>query len=232
MDWTAVRAGALRRFTRRDSELWLVGTIHGNHWEQDVYGIDDVAAALINLEADLVMIEARAEEIAAGNETDGPPEMHVVRLLAAERGTLVAGIDHWEVTPDSRPLTTSESRDGEITRRILDALEGAASRRAAVFIGYRHLAALDELLSGRGWSPSRVAPSTTAAVFAHDGAVPMPAGLTDVFIERAGREAAAAERYRSLNPAHSAQARENAVYFAALARRIGSPSPDLGHSTR
>lgn len=124
MDWFEndkdnMRYNLITKFVERESEIYMIGSLHGMHFQLESYSFLHLKAALENIKPDLLLLESCQDEIEKGNIADGPPEMIYLHLFAKDLGIPVKGID-WTDLENSKPGTTNEQRDNEIVSNIIN----------------------------------------------------------------------------------------------------------------
>ncbi|XMB85367.1 hypothetical protein RJG79_08030 [Mycoplasmatota bacterium WC44] len=124
MDWFEndkenMRYNLITKFVEQENEIYMIGSLHGMHFQLENFSFLHLKAALENIQPDLLLLESCQEEIEKGNIADGPPEMLYLHLFAKELGIPVKGID-WTDLENSKPGTTNEKRDKEIVKNIIN----------------------------------------------------------------------------------------------------------------
>ncbi len=83
-----------------DQTVFLLGTTHQYHYEDDDYSIWHVKAVVTGVGADAVFIEMMADAVDAPDQSrwgEGPVEMPFIAFAAKEAGLPVFGVDHgWD----------------------------------------------------------------------------------------------------------------------------------------
>jgi hypothetical protein len=154
------------RLTAEGRDVYLLGTIHGDHLSSSAYSLAHLQAVIANLKPDLLLLESRPEELAKGNWGDGPIEMPVASLTARDLGIPVAGIDWWQKS-SSKPGTTDPDRDDRMAQNVLSQLPGHSS--VLILVGYSHVAELRTRLAAAGFSEERFDRNRKGELFSTGG---------------------------------------------------------------
>ena len=77
---------------------------------------------------------------------DGPIDMCVVYSYCSENNIPVEMIDYWEITNDFKTNTTTDERDDQIHRNIMEKLKAYENKKVLVICGFGHLNAQTERL--------------------------------------------------------------------------------------
>lgn len=137
--------------TTEQQEVYIMGTFHTEHFERYAnYSIKEMINAIINIDPDVVFIEARENSFTKYGVVDGPIDMCVAYSYCVENKIPVEMIDYWEITNDSKINTTTEERDDRIHSNIMEKLARYANKRILVVCGFGHLKAQTERLIEAG----------------------------------------------------------------------------------
>ena len=99
------RDACLIRLGRSDAaDVYLLGTIHGDHLTTPAYSLCHIDAVIRNLCPDRLLLEMRPEFLELGSYGDGPAEMPFAALTARELDVDVRGIDWWVPSGSSRTM--------------------------------------------------------------------------------------------------------------------------------
>jgi hypothetical protein len=160
--------------------LYLMGTIHGAHLTTPAYPLTQVRAVIVHLRPDLVLVEARPEEVARGNLGDGPIEALYAELAARQAGLASSGIDWWTMGADHQ--VNPPGRDDRMVANLLQAADGRPVSLALV--GYSHAGPFRDRLVARGWRPVPVPAAEKARLFDASGlSADFPVGMS-AFVRR------------------------------------------------
>lgn len=119
------------------SEIYILGTIHGAHFEESSnYSLADIQSAIDVIEPDILLVEARQETFDNHGVIDGPFEMIFAWSYAEAGGIPVRGIDWWRITEDAQSNTTTAERDDHIYENIT--AESAGYEKVLVLCGATH----------------------------------------------------------------------------------------------
>jgi len=121
-------------YIKDDQEILVVGSLHGFHRKVKNYGLHHLKAILNNYNPDLLLLEGRQEQYDQGNIIDGPIEMGYLMLEGLDKNFLVKGIDYY--TRDSKPGSTTNDRDDEMIKRMINS--SAGSRKVLAVVGASH----------------------------------------------------------------------------------------------
>lgn len=166
---------------REGPSLFLLGTIHGRHLNTESFSLTHLEAVIRHLEPDLLLVESRPEEIAAGHWGDGPIEMPFASLTARALGISVDGIDWWVPRTDGR--RTDANRDDQIFRRLEERLPNSGV--VLILIGYSHIPELVDRLSSRGFVDVHLANEEKQRLFdTSELTLLFPEGMTEAIEER------------------------------------------------
>lgn len=132
---------------KESQEIYLLGTIHGQHLTTKDYSLSHIGSVIKNLNPDLVLVESRPEELAKDNWGDGPLEMPFASLTAKSMGISVGGMD-WS-DKNVNPGTTNETRDDKMVTNILQSVKGY--RKVLVLTGFSHVPEFTTRLQKEGY---------------------------------------------------------------------------------
>jgi hypothetical protein len=183
----AFRDAEFLRFTNGGGgELYLLGTIHGDHLTTPGYSLWNLGAVVTHLHPDRLLVEERPEQVARGHLGDGPVEMPFAALTARAAGAEVRGIDWW--TMQSHAVDPPE-REDHIFANVTDGLTGG--HRIMVLTGFSHVDAVAPRLVTLGWRPAPFADADKEALFDTTGAPStFPPGMTEAIRLRIADEQA------------------------------------------
>lgn len=207
-EWVEQQRSTATRLGRLGQHLTVVGSIHGDHWDQSAFPVEALDSALARTAPDLVLLEQRDGE----PEYDGPPEMLYLRRRCEDELIDVLGVDWWDTSRE--PSTSWEEREDRIAANVADACDHLrAAPMVLLFIGSSHVEPLVQRLTKLGWArDSRVAPSDIfGATAPYSG---LPSGFLDLLSERSQAEAASTRTTHS--PERQDNHRDNARYFLSL----------------
>ncbi|HXQ09511.1 MAG TPA: hypothetical protein VN805_00775 [Caulobacteraceae bacterium] len=152
----AFRDAEFRRFTdAAGDEVYLLGTIHGDHLTTPGYSLWNLGAVVRRLHPDLLLVEERPSAVASGQLGDGPIEMPFAALTAKADAITVEGMDWW--TMDASHQVDPPEREEHMFANIGAALPG--NRKVLILTGFSHLEAFAPKLEALGW---RAVPFATA----------------------------------------------------------------------
>ena len=210
-------------------EIYLLGTIHGDHLETEAYSLAHIEAVLLHLRPARLLVESRPDQIAAGNLADGPIEMAYASLIARAEGIDFDGMDWWDEEGDS-VRRTDATRDDRMVRNIVERTAGDGT--TLVLAGFSHVPEFAQRLRELGYEELDIPPAARAALFDPAGVSELfPAGMgevverriaTDEATLREGRKPGRAERIRSAVTAR----RDLLARIAAVGERapgVGGP---------
>jgi len=144
----AFREAEFLRFTNAEGdELYLLGTVHGDHLTTPRYSLWNLGAVVTRLHPDRLLVEERPEAVARSHLGDGPVEMPFAALTAKAAGIEVRGIDWW--TMNASHAVDPPEREDRIFSNITAALPGA--HRILVLTGFSHVDAFAPRLAALGW---------------------------------------------------------------------------------
>lgn len=130
------REAVFLRFSGNSGEdVYLLGTIHGNHLTTKDYSLLHLQAVLEHLDPELLLVESRPEELERDNWGDGPIEMPFASLTAQASGIEVQGMDWW-VMNGTRQIG-SEERENRMFQNILTSLPG--HHKVLILTGFSHV---------------------------------------------------------------------------------------------
>jgi|SRR5579872_1580997 len=165
----------LRYADAKGGAVYLLGGIHDAHLTTRDYSLQNVAAAVLHLRPDLLLVEERPEEMARGNWADGPLEAGFASLTAKAAGIPVQGVDWW--TMNSSHQVDSDEREARIFANVSAALPG--HRTVLVLIGFAHLDALQAKLAAAGYRQTEFGDADKDRLFDVAGApATFPPGMT------------------------------------------------------
>lgn len=137
------------KLTRGPLEVFVLGTIHGKHLSTPDFSLAHLGAAIEALKPDVLLVEARPEELARGRFGDGPIEMPYATLFARARSIPVEGIDWWQ--PQGSLRRTDDNRDDRIFELLKERLPPSGT--VLVLIGYSHVPEQRDRLQAEGFLP-------------------------------------------------------------------------------
>jgi hypothetical protein len=129
--------------------VYMLGTLHAKHLRSRTFSLRHIQAVIENLMPDVLLVEIRQSELAAGNIGEGPVEMVFSNLIAQRNGIKVAGIDWWSVSMGP-PNSSPKVRDIQMVKNIIDAV--AENSLALVLVGYSHVPDFVDHLCARGFA--------------------------------------------------------------------------------
>jgi len=163
-----LRNKCINQFKKSEQNLTILGTLHGMHLTSDklkkYYSYLDIKAVINNIKPDLLLVESLQSEINLGNIGDGPPEMLYAHLIARELNIPVKGIDWYSL--DGTPGRTSNKRDEEITKNIIDSLNGF--QNILVIVGASHLLVDRKKIKKYGYKRKHIAKKEINKIFFHE----------------------------------------------------------------
>jgi hypothetical protein len=170
------------RFTNPAGEqLYLLGTIHGDHLTTPDYSLPDIGAAVTRLHPDLVLVEERPEQMARGAWGDGPIEMAYASLTARALGIAVEGMDWW--TMNAAHAADPPERDDRMFANIAADLPN--HHKILILTGFSHVDAFAARLPVLGWRPAGFATAEKDSLFDTSGLPStFPPGMTDAIKRR------------------------------------------------
>lgn len=134
----------------KEQDIYILGTIHSSHFIKDAdYSLVNVQSVIDTINPDILLIEIRQETFEKYDALDGPIDMIFAWSYAKEKGIEVKGIDWWQITEDSRPLTTDTERDDHIFENILSEL-GEPSK-VLILYGATHRIEQDKRFVSNGY---------------------------------------------------------------------------------
>lgn len=180
------------RLGRGPLKVYLLGTIHGDHLQTRDYALAHLAAVILHLKPDMLLVEARPEELAKGHLGDGPIEMPYALLTAREAKIPIGGIDWWQLEA-GRIRRTDQRRDDQ----MFGLLKGSLPPRGnvLVLVGFSHVAELASRLEASGFSRDSFSDQEKNALFATISQPrPFPPGMAAAIRQRIQDAKAAAKR--------------------------------------
>ncbi|MCI8363670.1 MAG: hypothetical protein HFG34_01785 [Eubacterium sp.] len=140
-----------------EQEVYIMGTFHTGHFERYAnYSIEEMLNAINNIDPDVVFIEARENSFIEYGVVDGPIDMCVAYSYCSENNIPVEMIDYWEITNDFKTNTTTDERDDQIHRNIMEKLDAYENKKVLVICGFGHLNAQTERLIDDGGQKQHV----------------------------------------------------------------------------
>lgn len=180
------RDALLVRLRGANGDVFLLGTIHGDHLTTAGYGLEHVEAVVTHLRPARLLVESLPAELAAGHLADGPLEMAFAHLIGRAVGVDVRGID-WIATGPAGSRRTDDTRDDHMVENVLGALDAAGT--TLVLVGYAHVPEFVERLTARGYAPVPITADEKAALFDPGGlSKQYPAGLAAAVEGRIARD--------------------------------------------
>lgn len=180
------RDALLVRLRGARGDVFLLGTIHGDHLETAEYGLEHIEAVVTHLRPARLLVESLPAELAAGHLADGPIEMAFAHLIGRAVGVDVRGID-WAASGPAGRRRTDDTRDDHMVENVLGALDPAGP--TLVLVGYAHVPEFVERLTARGYAPVPITADEKAALFDPAGLQkPYPAGLAAAVEGRIARD--------------------------------------------
>jgi hypothetical protein len=171
----------LRLTDRSGDEVYLLGTIHGDHLTTPGYSLWNVGAVVTRLHPDLLLVEERPDFVAKGHLGDGPVEMPFASLTAKADGIAVEGMD-WFVM-DASHQVDPPAREDHMFANIAVALPG--HRKVLILTGFSHLEAFAPKLAALGWTAAPFAAADKERLFDTDGEPStFPPGMTQAIQQR------------------------------------------------
>lgn len=121
--------------TPQQQELYLLGTLHKNHFNPWVnYSMEDIVSLVENLQPEVVFIEAREQIFEEYGVVDGPIDMALVYRYCVNQGIPVEMIDWWIVDNAFQANTTSKRRDDRIFVNIDGKLKELPPRKKVLVV--------------------------------------------------------------------------------------------------
>lgn len=183
---TQARDALLVRLRGANGDVFLLGTIHGDHLITAEYGLEHVEAVVTHLRPARLLVESLPAELAAGHLADGPIEMAFAHLVGRASGAEVRGID-WVASGPAGRRRTDDTRDDHMVENVLGALDPAGP--TLVLVGYAHVPEFVERLTARGFVEVPLTPDEKTALFDPVGlSKQYPAGLAAAVEDRITRD--------------------------------------------
>ena len=126
-------------------EVFLVGTTHQYHYEDDDWSIWHLKAVVQHLHVDTLLIEMMADAVNDGRVGEGPVEMPFFATLGAELGLRVVGIDSgWD--------GGWQGRQDRMFQHVQAALAASpSSKRVIVASGMMHVRPFADQFTAAGY---------------------------------------------------------------------------------
>lgn len=171
--------------TPQQQELYLLGTLHKNHFNPWLdYTLEDIVSLVENLQPEVVLIEAREQVFEEYGVVDGPIDMALVYSYCINQGIPVEMIDWWLVDNDFRTNTTNKRRDDRIFANIDGKLkELPPETKVLVVCGSGHFYEQAKRFLAHGYEKQKL--ENPAAYFdGGDKPFRYPEGIEDIWEKR------------------------------------------------
>ncbi len=130
------------RHPQTGNEVFLVGTTHHFHYQDDAWSIWHLKAAVEHLHVDTLLIEMMADAVVEGRVGEGPVEMPFFATLGADMGLKVVGVDSgWD--------GGWQGRQARMFEQVQAALP--STKRALLASGMMHVRPFQEQLTTAGY---------------------------------------------------------------------------------
>ena len=130
------------RHPQAGNEVFLVGTTHHYHYQDDSWSVWHLKATVEHLHVDTLMIEMMADAVIDGRVGEGPVEMPFLATLGAEMGLKVVGIDSgWD--------GGWQGRQARMFEQVQTALP--STKRAIIASGMMHVRPFQDQLTSVGY---------------------------------------------------------------------------------
>jgi|SRR5580700_5549619 hypothetical protein len=169
-------------------EVYLLGTIHGDHLTTPGYSLWNLGAVVTRLHPDLLLVEERPEEVARGHLGDGPIEMPFAALTGKAEGIAVEGMDWW--TMNASHQVDPPEREERMFANVSAALPG--HHKVLILTGFSHVDAFAPKLVALGRRPAPFATADKERLFDPSGEpTTFPPGMTQAVEQRIADDQAA-----------------------------------------
>lgn len=143
-------------------DIWLLGTIHGGHFETRAYSHTHLEAVLLHLRPSRLLVESRPEQLAGGNLMDGPFEMGYLCLAARAAEIPFDGLDWWDEAAVG-PRRTNARREDRMVRNLVERLPATGS--VLVSVGFSHVPEFIRRLREQGYVEAPLSATELAGLF-------------------------------------------------------------------
>lgn len=161
-----------------DQRVFLIGTTHQYHYEDDDYSIWHVKALVTGVSADTVFIEMMADAVDNDRWGEGPVEMPFIAYAAKEAGIAVHGVDSgWD--------GGWQGRQARMYAQVKQHLP--ESKRAVIAAGFMHTSQYQRQLEEDGWVVVDWSDADKRAIVERDIQKTWPPGLEQALVDAIAR---------------------------------------------
>jgi hypothetical protein len=158
--------------------VYLLGTTHQYHYEDDAYSIWHVKAAITGLRPEALFLEMMADAVDGGRLGEGPPEMPFLATLARDERLRLFGVDAgWDGGWQGRQARMFAQVEQHLPK----------VRSALIAAGFMHVQQFREQLEGVGFVVEPWSDAEKVAIMDEPVAKVLPSGFRAAVVDAVAR---------------------------------------------